>query len=96
MKKLMALIILCLSMNALAESPATVNDDDTNLKNGRHEEARTEGGTLVTGHDNDCVSCKASQEVDGTLSNFPQSPKAATSENASTTDKSSKNYKGRK
>ena len=96
MKKLMALIILCLSMSAMAESPAAVNDDDTNLKSGRHEEARTEGGTLATGQDSDCPSCKASQEVNGTLSNFPQSPKAAASENASTTDKSSKSYKGRK
>ena len=90
MKKLMALIILCLSMRALAESPAEVNDDDTNLKSGRQE-----GGTLATGQDSDCPSCKASQEVNGTLSNFPQSPKAAASENASTTDKSSKRYKGR-
>ncbi len=96
MKKLLALTILCLSMTAFAEEATSENKEDViNLKNSKHEEGQTEAGTLATGHDSDCVSCKASQEVNGTLTNYPQSPKAETPASASAPAKT-ETKKGRK
>ena len=96
MKKLLALTILCLSMNAFAEEATVENKEDViNLKNSKHEEGQTEAGVLVTGHDSDCVSCKASQEVNGTLTNYPQSPKAETTTGATAATKT-ESKKGRK
>ncbi len=96
MKNLLALTVLCLSMTAFAEEATSVNQEDAiNLKNSKHEEGQTEAGTLATGHDSDCVSCKASQEVNGTLTNYPQSPKAETTASATAATKT-ESKKGRK
>ncbi len=100
MKKILALTVLVLSMSAFAqEPPKEFNPDDTNLKSGRHEEEnKTEGGTLATGHDSDCPSCKAAEGANSSniLSRQDQSPKAATEDSTTPATKSGKNLKGRK
>lgn len=100
MKKLFAVTILCFSMTAFAEEATKgINEDDTNLKNGRHEENKTEGGTLATGHDSDCPSCKAAEGANSSniLSRQDQSPKAEDSANPTLkSDKGSKTKKGEK
>ncbi len=98
MRKLLALTILCLSLGAFAqEATKDFNEDDTNLKNGRHEETKTEGGTLATGHDSDCPSCKAAEGANSSsiLSRTDQSPKADTAD-AATTVKTGTKKKGSK
>lgn len=96
MKKLLALTILCLSMTAFAEEATTVNKEDViNLENSKLQENQTQGSVIVKGIAPDCPTCNAAQEVNGTLTNFPQSPKAETSASATATAKP-ETKKGRK
>ena len=100
MKMILAMTLLCFSMNVFAQvAEKDFNEDDTNLKSGRHEdEKKTEGGTLATGHESDCPSCKAAEGASSSniLSRTDQSPKAVTEESLNPATKSDKGYKGRK